>query len=71
VFHDSPIYDRLIAECGDVPADVRREAERVHRELELVLRPLQSPGLPDAPGRTPQGGGGWQRTALLPGPRPQ
>lgn len=65
MFQDSPIYDRLIAECGDVPAQARREAERVSRELELVMRPLQSPGLdrPQAPGN------GWQRTALLPGPR--
>ncbi|MEW1866952.1 MULTISPECIES: hypothetical protein [Streptomyces] len=65
MFQDSPIYDRLIAECGDVPAQVRREAERVSRELELVMRPLQSPGLdrPHSPGN------GWQRTALLPGPR--
>lgn len=71
MFHDSPIYDRLIAECGDVPAEVRREAERVHRELEIVLRPLQSPGYPDPSGRGPHPGAGWQRTALLPGPRPQ
>jgi hypothetical protein len=71
VFHDSPIYDRLIAECGDVPAEVRREAERVTRELEVVMRPLHSPGFPDPSGRTPHQGGGWQRTALLPGQRPQ
>ncbi len=44
MFQDSPIYDRLIAECGDVPAQVRREAERVSRELESVMRPLRSPG---------------------------
>ncbi|MCH0566546.1 MULTISPECIES: hypothetical protein [unclassified Streptomyces] len=72
MFHDSPIYDRLIEECGDVPAEVRREAERVNRELELVLRPLQTPGFQESSGgRTPQPGTGWQRTALLPGPRPQ
>jgi hypothetical protein len=68
VFQDSPIYDRLIAERGDVPTQVRREAERVSRELEFVMRPLQSMGrshpgeLPSAP--APQ----WQRTALMPGP---
>lgn len=69
MFQDSPIYDRLIAECGDVPAQVRREAERVSRELELVMRPLRSPG--HAPGldRPQSPGNGWQRTALLPGPR--
>jgi hypothetical protein len=67
VFQDSPIYDRLIAECGDVPAQVRREAERVSRELELVMRPAQSPGYdrPHSPGT------GWQRSPMLPGPRPQ
>ncbi|MEU0912632.1 hypothetical protein ACH4KU_25705 [Streptomyces althioticus] len=71
MFQDSPIYDRLIAECGDVPAQVRREAERVNRELESVMRPLQSPGYGsglDRPHGAP--GNGWQRAALLPGPRP-
>ncbi|MFE1260596.1 hypothetical protein ACFW5X_08720 [Streptomyces albogriseolus] len=71
MFQDSPIYDRLIAECGDVPAQVRREAERVNRELESVMRPLQSPGYGSGPDRPQQApGNGWQRAALLPGPRP-
>ncbi|MFC8144481.1 hypothetical protein ACFUKV_22555 [Streptomyces paradoxus] len=67
MFQDSPIYDRLIAERGDVPAQVRREAERVSRELELVMRPSQSLGYdrPHSPG------GGWQRAGMLPGPRTQ
>ncbi|MEU3933809.1 hypothetical protein AB0E85_17475 [Streptomyces sp. NPDC029044] len=67
MFQDSPIYDRLIAERGDVPAQVRREAERVSRELELVMRPSQSLGYdrPQSPGA------GWQRAGMLPGPRPQ
>ncbi|MFH8449422.1 hypothetical protein ACH4CD_09275 [Streptomyces fungicidicus] len=69
MFQDSPIYDRLIAECGDVPAQVRREAERVSRELEMVMRPLQSPGYGPGLDRQPSPGNGWQRTALLPGPR--
>jgi hypothetical protein len=71
VFQDSPIYDRLVAERGDVPAQTRREAERVTRELEYVMRPLQSfgpgPGLPNDRPAAP--GAGWQRAAL-PGPRP-
>jgi len=69
VFQDSPIYDRLIAECGDVPAQVRREAERVSRELEMVMRPLRSPGYGPGLDRPQSPGNGWQRTALLPGPR--
>ncbi|MFI8946348.1 hypothetical protein ACIGO6_07490 [Streptomyces sp. NPDC053750] len=70
MFQDSPIYDRLVAECGDVPAQVRREAERVSSELEVVMRPLRSPGHLPGPERRPSPGAGWQRTALLPGPRP-
>ncbi|MGA5313291.1 hypothetical protein ACPCTK_04100 [Streptomyces pseudogriseolus] len=71
MFQDSPIYDRLIAECGDVPAQVRREAERVSRELESVMRPLRSPGFGSGRDRPQQApGNGWQRAALLPGPRP-
>ncbi|MBB3073795.1 hypothetical protein FHS41_000264 [Streptomyces violarus] len=48
-----------------MPTQVRREAERVSRELELAMRPYQSPGYdrPQAPGT------GWQRTAMLPAPR--
>ncbi|MCM2389809.1 hypothetical protein [Streptomyces albipurpureus] len=48
VWQEAPIYDRLIGELGDVPTQVRREAERVLRELEQVMRlatPL-SGGLP-------------------------
>jgi hypothetical protein len=71
VFQDSPIYDRLVAERGDVPSQARREAERVSRELEFAMRPLQSHG--HAPGleqRPSHPGAGWQRSALPPGPRP-
>ncbi|MEU3841405.1 hypothetical protein AB0E88_15405 [Streptomyces sp. NPDC028635] len=71
MFQDSPIYDRLIAECGDVPTEVRREAERVNRELEMVMRPLRSHGYPDPSPRAAHPGAGWQRTAMLPAPRPQ
>ncbi|MER5598446.1 hypothetical protein [Streptomyces sp. NPDC002265] len=68
MFHDSPIYDRLIAERGDVPGQVRREAERVSRELEIVLRPTQAlGGYPETASRASSPGAGWQRTALMPG----
>ncbi|MFB7334574.1 hypothetical protein FNH09_13320 [Streptomyces adustus] len=70
MFHDSPIYDRLIAERGDVPGQVRREAERVSRELEIVLRPTQALGYPETASRASSPGAGWQRTALMPGQLP-
>ncbi|WAX76476.1 hypothetical protein [Streptomyces sp. KMM 9044] len=73
MFKESPIYDRLVTERGDVPAQVRSEAERVSRELEQAMRPLQSPGYSQGGLDRPQSpGNGWQRTAaLLPGPRPR
>ncbi|MFJ2608474.1 hypothetical protein ACIQOU_12080 [Streptomyces sp. NPDC091279] len=74
MFQDSPIYDRLVAERGDVPLQARREAERVTRELEYVMRPLRSSlgsGPASAPEQRPaQPGAGWQRSALLPGTLP-
>ncbi|WP_217168244.1 hypothetical protein [Streptomyces sp. AC512_CC834] len=70
MFQDSPIYDRLVAERGDVPEQVRRDAERVSRELEVVMRPLHAPGHLPGDERRASPGAGWQRTALLPGPRP-
>ncbi|KOG42540.1 hypothetical protein [Streptomyces resistomycificus] len=70
MFQDSPIYDRLVAERGDIPLQTRREAERVTRELEYVMRPLQSSlGSPHPADRPAAPGAGWQRAAL-PGPRP-
>lgn len=70
VFQDSPIYDRLVAERGDIPLQTRREAERVSRELEYAMRPLQSFGAGLTPERPAAPGAGWQRTALLPGSLP-
>ncbi|WP_155056353.1 hypothetical protein [Streptomyces blattellae] len=77
MFQDSPIYDRLVAERGDVPLQARSEAERVSRELEFAMRPLQSHGHGHGHGHTPgleqrpsHPGAGWQRAALPPGPRP-
>ncbi|MFF1482192.1 hypothetical protein ACFVYD_32345 [Streptomyces sp. NPDC058301] len=42
---DVPIYAQLIRERGDVPGDVRREAEQIQRSLERVIMPFR-PGLP-------------------------
>jgi hypothetical protein len=48
---DAPIYDRLIEERGDVPADVRRVAEETLRQLTRALdfgavgRPTGYPGM--------------------------
>ncbi|MEU5097052.1 hypothetical protein [Streptomyces sp. NPDC020996] len=70
MFQESPIYDRLIAERGDVPAQTRREAERVNRELEYVMRPLRSSASFAPADRQAAPGAGWQRTALLPGSLP-
>jgi len=48
VFDDTPIYHRLVSERGDVPAQVRGEAERIRRELDRVMSAPSSftPGLP-------------------------
>ncbi|MEU6578464.1 hypothetical protein [Streptomyces sp. NPDC046805] len=73
MFQDSPIYDRLVAERGDVPAGVRREADRVRRELEVAMMPLQSHGHMSAsysPPPPPSRSGEWQRLPELPGGGP-
>ncbi|ANS70079.1 hypothetical protein [Streptomyces lincolnensis] len=69
MFQDSPIYDRLVAERGDIPLQTRREAERVTRELEFVMRPFSAFGSGLPADRPAAPGAGWQRAAL-PGPRP-
>ncbi|MEU5193715.1 hypothetical protein AB0G86_06575 [Streptomyces scabiei] len=38
MFQPTPVYDRLVAERGDVPVQVRGEADRIHRDLAQVLR---------------------------------
>ncbi|WP_373310970.1 hypothetical protein [Streptomyces alanosinicus] len=37
VFQETPIFNRLVAECGDVPAQARGEADRIRHELAQVL----------------------------------
>jgi hypothetical protein len=63
VFQETPIYNRLVAERGDVPVQVRGEAERIHRSLAPLLGPPPSarpawqgqPGIPSQGGARPQG----------------
>ncbi|MFE9020755.1 hypothetical protein ACFYNL_19630 [Streptomyces sp. NPDC007808] len=72
MFQDSPIYDRLIAERGDIPTQVRREAERVNREVEFAMQPLLQSSVgpaPVPPGRPAPPAPTWQRSALPPGPQ--
>ncbi|MER6217699.1 hypothetical protein ACGFY6_17655 [Streptomyces sp. NPDC048387] len=47
---EAPIYDRLVRERGDVPGQVRREAEEILHHLAQVMA-----------GRPPSGGlPGWR-----------
>ncbi|MBD9724221.1 MULTISPECIES: hypothetical protein [Streptomyces] len=57
MFQETPIFSRLVDERGDIPAQVRGEAERIRRDLDQVMRrstgfypsaPLDLPG-PKAP----------------------
>ncbi|OIJ63669.1 hypothetical protein [Streptomyces mangrovisoli] len=41
MFQEAPIYRQLIAERGDVPAQVRGEAERIARDLQRVMPPMR------------------------------
>ncbi|MFE7045261.1 MULTISPECIES: hypothetical protein [Streptomyces] len=43
MFQETPIYNRLIDEQGDIPAQVRGEAQRLGRELERVIQPARRP----------------------------
>ncbi|MFE0923062.1 hypothetical protein ACFW24_35665 [Streptomyces nigra] len=48
MFHETPIFGRLVAERGDVPAQVRGEAERIRRDLARVLPQAFAPQLSTA-----------------------
>ncbi|MEV6395915.1 hypothetical protein AB0M39_14230 [Streptomyces sp. NPDC051907] len=43
MFQQTPVYDRLVAERGDIPVQVRGEADRIHRDLAQVLRQTSTP----------------------------
>ncbi|WP_432185688.1 hypothetical protein [Streptomyces tendae] len=57
----TPVYDRLVAERGDIPVQVRGEADRISRDLARVLpqtpasRPSAPPSVfePKAPSSSP------------------
>ncbi|WP_176733051.1 hypothetical protein [Streptomyces agglomeratus] len=51
MFQETPIYSRLVAERGDIPAQVRHAAERIHRDMAQVIAPE-----PSATGSRPQVG---------------
>ncbi|WP_299534877.1 hypothetical protein [uncultured Streptomyces sp.] len=53
MFQETPTYSRLVSERGDVPAEVRDEAERIQRDLSRFF--------PASP--APQGGAELQRRA--------
>ncbi|MEU9111090.1 hypothetical protein AB0D04_04620 [Streptomyces sp. NPDC048483] len=38
MWQELPVYDRLVAERGDIPTQVRTEAEKVLQNLEEVMR---------------------------------
>lgn len=52
MFQETPIFSRLVAERGDVPALVRGEAERIRHDLAQVLRqaPASRPSAPQNSG---------------------
>lgn len=43
MFQETPIFSRLVAKRGDVPAQVRGEAERIHRDLARILPQAPAP----------------------------
>ncbi|MFH8804634.1 hypothetical protein ACH4F6_34610 [Streptomyces sp. NPDC017936] len=56
VSQETPIFSRLVAERGDVPAQVRGEADRIRRDLAQVLPWTPASDLPTRPaqdGRRP------------------
>ncbi|MFB9463430.1 hypothetical protein [Streptomyces cinereospinus] len=61
MFHETPIFSRLVAERGDIPAQVRGEAERIRRDLARVI-----PQTPAPHHGTPHHAGGWTVPPALP-----
>ncbi|MEU0837518.1 hypothetical protein [Streptomyces sp. NPDC005969] len=57
MFQETPIYNRLVTEQGDVLALVRAEAQQIQRDLERVM----PPGWQPAPAWLDQGGAPGQQ----------
>ncbi|MFI1855544.1 hypothetical protein [Streptomyces sp. NPDC020480] len=53
MLQETPVYDRLVAERGDVPAHVRSEADRIHHQLAPLLG-QQPTALPQPSGNGPK-----------------
>ncbi|MFB0619378.1 hypothetical protein [Streptomyces sp. AGS-58] len=49
MFQETPIFSRLVAERGDIPTQVRGEAERIHRDLARVMPWTSASDLPARP----------------------
>ncbi|WP_413760558.1 hypothetical protein [Streptomyces sp. MMBL 11-3] len=49
MFQETPIYSRLVAERGDIPQQVRADADRLLRDLEQVMRSPTASGLLSRP----------------------
>jgi hypothetical protein len=59
VFAETPIYSRLVAERGDILAQTRNEADRLHRRLAQVI-----PSDTSSPGRPRSGDRGTSRSNM-------
>ncbi|MFF5538444.1 hypothetical protein ACFY71_39340 [Streptomyces cinerochromogenes] len=46
MFQETPIFSRLVAERGDIPTQVRGEADRIHRDLARVMPWVAASDLP-------------------------
>ncbi|MET8978122.1 hypothetical protein ABZX85_21155 [Streptomyces sp. NPDC004539] len=63
MFSHTPIFDRLVAERGDIPAQVRAEAEGIQRDLARII---QAPPIGGGPlGRRPFSADGGSASAFL------
>jgi hypothetical protein len=64
---EAPIYRQLVAERGDVLAQVRGEAERIRRDLQRVIPPERASVAPAVERAWPAAPAGL---ALRPGAQP-